>query len=156
MTMNPLFLVAVMVMAVVPAADAMLTIDGNSISGDYCTVSCDAEGFMIIGGSLAFEDSGVCHMSYADTSGKRADIHFLIVSEEDLDGCEVEIVLDDGVTVRRNTAVFDSDECDVLFPDVDCGRTFTLSGYCDGDDSELSLRITAIPKDSGRHGVWQS
>ncbi len=156
MTMNPMIAIAFLSVMAVGAADSMFVIHGNSVTFDHCTISFDADGICFEDGIVVIDD-GNGDFTYSDTSSRKAEVRFLLQSDDIEDGTVAEIVLDDGNSKWRVSSQFEDGECILVFLDVRSGITYSLSGTVGtGGEGDLDLRILAHPSGSGRQAAWLS
>ena len=156
--MNPQMIVALMMLANVGAADAaMLTIDGNSLASEYCTLDCDMEEAHVgMDSIVSFNDQDLCTIEYRDTDGRDCDLAIVFRSTMDLTGHIIEIVLVGGSIDQTLFGEFVGNSCAVVVSGVESHVDLSLSASMPGVRGvDLDVTMTASPIGAHRTAHWE-
>jgi hypothetical protein len=112
---------------------ASLDVEDNTLSSEYCVLSCDAsEAYVEMNSTVSFGDWGTCILIYSDLSGSDGTVTLTLTSPVDLDGVRAMLTVYDGMSRRDVTATFDGTAC-----------TFAFGAYS-GSETELSCTVPGI------------
>ena len=149
--------IALMVLAQGAVVDiAVLTVDGNSLSSEYCLLGCDMqEAYVGWDSSVSFTDDDICTLTYTDVDGSACDLVLSFRSEIDLTGYGLEMVLVGGSRERSLYGTFVGGFCTLTAAGVESGESLTISASIPGVRGlDLDVIITAYPDGSDCKAQW--
>lgn len=134
---------------------ASLDVEDNSLSSEYCILTCDAtEAFVEMNCTISFGDWGSCTLVYSDLSGSDGNVTLVLTSPVDLDGTGATLTVYDGSAYHDIAGTFDRTFCEFVFG-ASSGTEMELSCTVPGIRGlGLDMSIRAQPSDSGCTAHW--
>jgi hypothetical protein len=156
--MNPLMVLALASLLGPAALPFEITIGGNSLSYEYCTVDCDSSQISVdANGLIRFDGLESCWLYYYDLGGGTADITLVFQADMALTGQTLILGMESDLTLDTESAKFDGRRCYFSLNDIASGSMIKLSGWMpEGIPTGLTVTICAVEDQHGATSTWST